>query len=246
MGSEGSGFKEVQADAVIGVEGPWVEMIASSEFPSSWMIVQVSSDGTNSRSQFDIGTGEEGSEVEVITDQHFHGRNQSGGAGRGNIFSFPMVLPQGTRISMRFKANNSSTPAHDVTLTISDFVASNSIPTSVQSSGAKTVLSGNQIGISGSWVELVASLSSPITWMSYSVFGSTGQRRAEFDIGVGASGQESPVMDNIGFFKTFPAGVTFSMGIYFPIEIAVGLRVSVRVKDDDATIRTYTVGALLS
>jgi len=246
MSSEGSGFKDVQADASLGVEGLWVEMIASSAFPSSWMIIQVSNDGATFEAEFDVGIGGAGSEVIVVDDQHMHVRNQSGGAGRGNIFSFPMVLPQGTRISMRFKSAGNSSAANDVTLTISDFVTSNDIPTSVQSSGAVVVSSGVNIGDFGPWVELVASSSIAVNWMTFSVFGSTGLDRAEFDIGVGAAAAEVVVMTNIGFFKTDTPGVTFSMGIYFPISIALGARVSIRVKDDDGTTRPYNVGALLS
>lgn len=245
MSSEASGFKDVQADASAGVEGPWIEMISAASFASTWMVIQVSSDGTNAGSQFDIGIGGAGSEVEVITDQQFHGRNQSGGSGRGNIYSFPMTIPQGTRISMRFKANETSTGAMKCTLTINNFTLGLSVPTAAQSSGAVVVSSGG-LNAYGNWVELIPALNTQIGWMVMSVFGLNGVDEAEFDLGVGSGGNEVSVMENIGWFKTFNTqGVTFSMGAYFPIEIAINVRLAIRVKDNDAAIRAYSAGVVV-
>jgi hypothetical protein len=219
-------------------------MIEASSFPSNWMVVMVASDGTNSGSQFDIGVGGLGVEVAVIDDQQFHGRNQSGGSGRGNIYSFPMTLPQGTRISMRFKANETTTGPHRCTLQINNFIPSNNIPTVAQSSGAVVVSSGG-LDAYGTWVELIASLNVPAVWLCMSVFGLRGNDRAEFDLGVGAVDLEVPVMKDLGWFKTLnDSGVAYSMGSYYPIEIAAGSRLAVRVKDDDATIRDYNCGVL--
>ncbi len=245
MSSNGSGFKDVQADGVATVYGPWVEMIPASGFPSSWMVVQVSSDGTNSGSQFDVGIGAEGAEVAVVDDQQFHGRNQSGGSGRGNIYSFPMDLPQGTRISMRFKANEPSTGAMKCTLTINNFLTKSTVPTTSQSSGAIVVSSG-ALNLSGDWEELIDTLNGPVQWMILSVFGLNGVDKAEFDVGVGGAGVEVPIMEEIGWFKTFNTqGVTYSMGAYFPIEILPAQRISIRVKDNDAAIRAYQAGIVV-
>ena len=98
----------------------------------------------------------------------------------------------------------------------------------------------------GSWVELISSLTVPAIWMVTSVFGIQPNDEAEFDIGVGASGLEVPIIEDIGWFKTFGAdGVTYSMGAYFPVSIAAGSRVAIRVRDNDASVRSYDAGVVV-
>jgi len=245
MSSEASGFKNVVADVTPGVEGAWVEMIASTNFASTWMTVHVGSEGGQDKMEFDVGTGAMGSEVEVISDQHHHGRNNSGGSGRGNWYSFPMTIPAGTRLSMRQKDSTTVSAVKACTLTISNFNPSNNVPSVAQSSGAKLVLSGG-LDTYGSWVELISAINAPVVWMCVSVFNRLFGDEAEFDIGVGAAGLEVPVVEDIAWLKTFGNdGVTYSMGAYFPIEIAAGLRLAVRVKDNDASIRTYNCGVVV-
>lgn len=244
MTTQASGWKSILHGATPGVEGAYVEMIASTSFASTWMKVVLEDLEANAEAEFDIATGGAGSEVEIITDQHIHQRNIGGGTGRGNWFTFPMTIPSGTRLSMRIKGTEALARTYEGALNISNFTPSPAIPNVSQSSGFKTVTSGGLGGAYGSFVELVSSLNNSAVWMFLTLYSQTSGQLAEFDIGIGSGGNEVEIVEDIPFQKTLTGGNTASMCAYFPIVIAAGNRVSIRVKDPSPTMFPYQVGAV--
>ncbi len=249
MSSEESGWVDVTSGVGALTKGSYVELISSTLFASTWMSFQVYCDLTNTHSGFDLATGEAASEVIILDDQLYHFRNNSGGNGRGNTFSFPMTIPAGTRLSVRVQDGEAGAILHQHTLTISNFTPPASVASTSDSSGKKTVVSGG-LNAYGSWVELIAATTLQRGWMVVSLFTPTSSAEGELDIGIGAAGLEVPLMNDLAFKKSASGGanqgVTFSTYIYFPVTIASGTRIAARVKDNNASTRNYTVGVFVT
>lgn len=248
MGSEESGWVDVTSGVGAGTKGAYEELIASTLFASTWMAFQVWCELTASDSEFDIATGDPGSEVIILDDQHYHWRNNSGGAGRGNTFSFPMTVPQGTRLSVRLSDGQAGATLHQHTLTISDFTVPVDIKSTSDSSGKVIIACGLPAGQYGSWFELIAATSVQRGWMVVSMFTSIQNREIEMDIGIGSGGNEVPLMNDLAFKKSdqISGGVTHSVYIYFPIDVPEGTRISCRAKDDSIFATVITVGAFVT
>ncbi len=245
MSSEGSGWVAITTPSGANTKGSWIEIIASTGFASKWILLQmVGATNPNEKALFEIGTGSAGNEVAVVDDQQFHPRNQSGGSGRGTTYSFPLVLAAGTRISIRAEHEGGISRTYDVTVTISDFVPSGSVPSAIQSSGHKQIVTAIAADGYGPWVELVSALDNTIGWASLSLYSFASTFEAEFDIGIGAAGSEVVAYEKVGFEHFGGGGNSCSMGACFPITIASGTRVAIRVKDPHSSSNNYEIGAL--
>lgn len=252
MANQSSGWQQVNSGGSSGVDGTWLELIASTSFASSWMMVYIMATIAQSNTEFDIAIGGAGSEVEIVSDQFFRVRNQSGGIGTGVMYSFPMTVAIGTRISIRFK-DTEVARTYFVVMNVTDQVVSATIPNGAASSGFKNVTSGNVVDNFGAWIELVASLSSVGLWMCCtcnSYLQADGQRfPALWDIGTGAAGSESVIISDVGF-RIYKQGVPQtgkwnSSGYSFPMNIPAGSRVAVRIRDDSSGQNVYQFGAFI-
>lgn len=246
MSSEESGWKDVTSGASSGVKGSYVELIPSTTFAVTWMLMQVYSEFTGGAVLLDLATGDPGSEVIILDDQYTAWRNVSGGSGRGSSLSFPMTVPIGTRISVRV-SDNTTAKVHQMTLTISDETPPSTVSLTSDSSGVVIVTAGG-LDAYGAWAELIAATTEERGWIVVSMFQHRSSRRAELDIGIGSPGNEVPIMNDLPFFKSGPdqEGVTHSVYHYFPISVPSGTRISARVKDNHASFTPYTVGAFVT
>ena len=245
MSSESSGWKNVTSGASGGTKGVYVELIASTTFASTWMLLQILSEFTGGPVLLDLATGAPGSEVIILDDQYTAWRNVSGGSGRGSNLSFPMTVPLGSRISVRVEDNNTA-QVHRMTLTISDETRPVAVSSTSDSSGV-VIVSAGAVDAYGAWVELVAATTEQRRWCVVSLFSSVGVRQGELDIGTGSAGNEVPIMKDLPFFKAFnDGGVISSVYHNFPINVPAGTRIAARVKDDNVNTTAYTVGAFVT
>jgi len=245
--SNSSGPKFMQSGAAANADGVYRQMILSTTIISKWMMIYIHGGiVSQANALFDVATGGFGSEVEIISDQFYASRNQSGGAGVGSFYSFPMTVPSGTRLSMRLKDSIGGTVNYTAGMTITDQEPLTGAPLIAQSSGKKTVTSAGVITF-GAWVELIPSLNESIKWMvltTYVLTTPTFPGFGFFDLGIGEAGSEVPFMSDLSWFKTLAGGRSNSTGHYFPVVLPAGSRVSIRAKDDQATFNDYVVGIL--
>jgi len=245
MSSESSGWNDVTSGASTGVKGAYVELIASTTFASTWMILQVFSRFTGGPVLLDLAIGAMGSEVIILDDQYTAWRNVSGGSGRGSSLSFPMTVPLGSRISVRVSDTNVAV-VHEMTLTISDETRPVAVSSSSDSSGV-VIVSAGVVDTYGAWAELIASTTLRRRWIVVSMFQDIAFRPAELDIGIGSAGNEVPIMKDLPFQKSDgDDGVSSSVYFSLPIDVPAGTRIAARVKDDNVNTTPYTVGAFVT
>jgi len=246
MSSESSGWKNVTSGAGgVGDKGVYVELIPSTTFASTWMMLQILSEFTGGPVLLDLATGAPGSEVIILDDQYTAWRNVSGGSGRGSNLSFPMTVPLGTRLSVRVSDTNVAV-VHRMTLTISDETRPTAVSSTSDSSGV-VIVSAGVVDTYGAWAELIAATTERRRWIVVSMFSPTGVRQGELDIGTGSAGNEVPIMKDLPFFKAFnDGGVCSSVYHSFPIDVPAGTRIAARVKDDNVNTTPYTVGAFVT
>jgi hypothetical protein len=105
--------------------------------------------------------------------------------------------------------------------------------TVVNESSAVTVTANSSAHTKGAWTELVASTSGNSSMIYVRVGGivSTGVNTATLlDIGVGAAGSESAIIQNVAVGGAVATGTAGALYFVVPIQIASGSRVSARIQ----------------
>lgn len=121
-------------------------------------------------------------------------------------------------------------------------------PEQAQTSGATiNVAASSTINTKGAWVELIASTTATTDWLSMLIVtqASGTDTSSLLDIGIGASGSEQVLIENMAAgFMTINA--TFYSPIMLPVRIASGTRIAARSQSTTASrnvpvsITTYT------
>lgn len=104
--SQASEWVTVTNGAVVGEDGDYEELIASTGKRGTWVLAQVVA-GTGFIEgvfhEFDLAIGEIGSEVNFVNDMLAVGQGFGVGSSPQQDFSFPFLIPAGSRISARTK-----------------------------------------------------------------------------------------------------------------------------------------------
>lgn len=247
--AESSSWKDVISGAGDGVDGSYVEMIASTARESKWLLLTVMDLETTDELQIDVATGTGGSEVDILSDQFMSFTKGVNGMKSSAVLSIPMQIDSGTRVACRVKDDNGSAITHTMCLTLSDTATSATVPTSTESKqGLSLVTSGGSSGTFGSYVELFSSLAADIVWVTLMIYhpsaGSTP--KAEFDIATGAGASEVVAIDGLGYRKRRAGGTQACADCYsFPVDFSSGTRLAIRVKDNVASTLSYDIGLIV-
>lgn len=120
--------------------------------------------------------------------------------------------------------------------------------TQADSSAVVTVSSAVIADTDGDWVELFLSTSKNYKWMIVSLINVISGVDAKFDIGTGPPGNQVDDVIQDQFAKwTLSAGTGLCNTVFsFPMPIAPGTRLWIRIKDGDAAIRDYFAVVTLS
>jgi len=105
--------------------------------------------------------------------------------------------------------------------------------TVLNESSAVTVTANSSAHTKGAWAELVASASGNASAIYVRVGGiltNTVNTATLLDIGVGASGSESPIIENVAVGGAVASGTNGALYFVVPIQIASGSRVSARIQ----------------
>lgn len=112
-----------------------------------------------------------------------------------------------------------------------------------------TVSSAVTADTDGDWVELFISTSKEYKWMIVSLFhGTPGGPNAQFDIGTGEPGfqVDDVLQDQFAKWHQFGGTAVQNTLFSFPMEIPLGTRLWIRIKDGNAAIINYTCVVTLS
>ncbi len=116
------------------------------------------------------------------------------------------------------------------------------------SSAIVTVSSAVTADTDGDWEELFLSTSKDTKWMLVTLINTTTGPNAKFDIGTGEPGSQVDDVIQDQFAKWTVSANTglINTPFSFPMTIAAGTRLWIRIKDGDAAIRDYFAVVTLS
>jgi hypothetical protein len=235
----------------------WVELIASTSFPASGLIVTI---GYRNVANFliDVGIGAAGSEITIINDLLASIMTGTGLAKASSMF-FPISIPAGTRIAARCQSSSTSNKNCGVAVQIVGGGFVHPSPFSrVITYGADTGTSrgvnvdpGSSADTKGAWVEISAATSDILKALLVR-FGDGGSTRGSLkqgllDVGIGAAGSEIVAIPNIHFLHSYYSSSAYGFSpdcsVLFPVSIPSGYRLAVRAQSQEtnATYRKFDV-----
>ena len=101
--------------------------------------------------------------------------------------------------------------------------------------------SGSGSGTYGSWTEIISSTTYAGTWVTISIVSNQATVGLDnrFDVAIGAAASEVAFITEMTyrFQRSGAGGGSEQMDISFPFTVASGSRISIRIKDDDGSIR---------
>ena len=229
------------SDASTDTKGSWTELLASTAYPTDWIMVTASSLASADSFLFDIGVGASTAEKVLIPDILHDEAGVLVAIARQWLW--PIYIPAGTRLSARCQSSTSSTDSMSITVHLFASQLA-SIPGLSRVEGFGSVSSGSKgtahdPGASintkaASWTQLIASTSHPYRWMTLStqVPGASLAAATEwlFDIGVGAAAAEKVVVPNLWQIGPGTTDAVLPACWSFPVNIPAGSRVSVRAQ----------------
>lgn len=245
--SDVSGALNVFSGVGAGVEGAYVQFIASTSFAAKWIFWSINNPfdpGANIDVEIDIATGLGGSEVDDYADIYCRNR---GGATRNIMpFNMPVNIPSGSRVSMRIKDNDTVANNYQAYITLTDDTMPLGNPINFQFLGPVTFLSGPAVDLDGSWVQLSASLANKADYFMAFVHPTFNieDELGAFDIGTGGAGSELERLNELGQARHNSLTTRFDQSIVYqgPISLDAGVRVVCRIKDFDAGAHAYRFG----
>jgi hypothetical protein len=102
--SKASPWITLVSGAGVGLKGAYVELIDATEVTGTWVLVQYLEGAgifQSVISEFDLAIGEIGSEVIIVPDMVFYQTTPGVGIAAQQDFSFPFLIPAGSRLSAR-------------------------------------------------------------------------------------------------------------------------------------------------
>lgn len=229
----------VTADSSAHTKGAWAELVASTAYTSSWMIVQAHSPATANGFLVDIGVGASTAETVLLPNLSFHSPT-AGGRETTHTLTLPIGVPAGTRISARCQATTGSGTIRVVVVLIAAPIAAPPTFRRVENCGANPATSvgvvvadpGGVAHTDGAWTELIAATGFNYKWLGLSVYNSSdtgygGAVSTLIDLAVGGAGSEVAIVNDLVF-----SGDTITDGtqgeVCFPVAIPAGTRISAR------------------
>lgn len=222
---------------VANTKGAWVEFIANTPYPAAGVILQhllgIAQSSQNRSTLVDIAVGGVGAEQVLLPNVNIGFAQGS----RGILF--PIFVPSGSRVSLRFACTTASVIAgYQITLCNAGgnplyYAGTRATDYGVNTaeSGGTALTSSGIINTKGSWTEITASTARPMRWLIPFITpittNSVPTQNLLVDIGVGAGGSEQALMENLAVLTSTSEECFYSpFGI--PVNIPQGARLSAR------------------
>lgn len=220
------------SNATAGAWTAWTQIVASSnEFDG--VILQVSWCGSSScYNLFEIGIGGAGAEVPVVEGVLHHYQQHGGSRGQQQSYFWPIRIPAGSRISIRRRCDLASKEGY---VRLGRIRNGRPVGVGVESYGVVTgspfgtaVTSSGTAGAYGSRVTLGVT-SRRIRQISLSVAGSAASGWVDWELSLGASGSEVPILAPDATCTTMGDSLVSPI-LFGPFDqdIPAGTRISVR------------------
>lgn len=228
----------ITGNASPNTKGSWIEMIASTAYPCSGLLINTRS---AAEALVDVGIGGSGSEVVIVNNIHIGIPLASR---EGNPFYVSIPLPSGTRVAARSQgASGSTNPQFAIALVRGVNEAYGVIDTygaNTSDSGGVSIDPGGSTNTKGAWVEVTASTTRAYKAFHLGFGGNNDSTRTNanwlVDVGLGAASSEQVIVSNYSIAcNANHDGVLplFSQRMYIPIP--AGTRISVRAQCDITT-----------
>jgi hypothetical protein len=234
----------VTASASAHTKGAWAELIASSSANASLVWVRVSnvvSNGNNTATLLDIGTGASGSEAALIENIAVGGAVATISQA-GFVFAVPVQVPSGTRISARIQAVMTTPQTAVVQTKLYDTGDYAVAPSSVDTIGSDTATSaGTPMTAANTYVQVSASTSRAYRGFVLlpSVSGNNvGSFNVQFSLGRGPSGSEVTLDTKASnFLNSESVGIIEDPFITAPA--ASGSRLAIKIEGPTSNFGNY-------
>ena len=230
--------------------GTIVELITSTENDSNSMSIMLTEYTFASAAPvsflMNIYIGGSGSEVALVENIHFYSDNSAANYSLCQ-FDFPVRVPSGTRISADVQTD---TAAADAVMIIAQFRAGGfqssrgcseivSYGANTATTNGATVDPGATINTKGAWAEVEASTAQALRGFTLSMGSNlnnaTDSANWLIDIGVGGSGSEVVIAENI-YGNTTGQEKIINDGSFFEVDIPAGSRIAIRAQSEENNV----------
>jgi hypothetical protein len=241
----------VTASATPHTKGSWAQVIASTAreansialwFPTTRVAA------TDSSMLFDIGIGGSGSEVAIVSNL------VRGHMDASQTITLPIRIPAGSRVTLRAQSAVVSKAA-DVAVSLLGDGGWPGLPVGQRATtyGANTATSNAVLltdtasnNTKASWTEIVASTTNPMRWMVPLIGGDPGDtvwsgNTYAVDIGVGGSGAESAIIENLAATVSTSEGVANLALPPLPVNLPAGTRLAGRFQQANGAGESLTM-----
>lgn len=232
----------ITASGSVNTKGSWTQLIASTAGDCCFAFIDVILNvGAATNVLFDIGVGAAASEV-VICSNLFAGMPAAGGGAAINSYCFPLSIPAGSRIAARCQ---SDVGGATVTVRMATFDGAftqiegasgvDMIGVSTSTSLSTVVSPSASANTKGSYAQLIASTARDYIGIVPIVQGTQIAGAFAVDISIGSAGNEVDLIPNL--LERNPGGnISVGVaGVFFPIPIPAGTRVSSRCQFKNAS-----------
>jgi hypothetical protein len=234
----------VTADASAHTKGSWVQLVASTSANASAIYVEanVAANGFDTSCLLDIGTGASGSETALISNIAIGGARTATGLS-GYVFTVPIQVPSGTRISARIQH---ITGGEDGTILVEarDYGNYAQSPTSVDVIGTDTATStGTDFVTANTYVQLTSSTSRAyraIVMLPNVSGNALATVTATLTLATGASGSEVELGARYASYSNAESVQTID-DFFVAASVASGTRLAVKVQGPPTNLTNYGV-----
>lgn len=237
----------VGASASTNTKGAWVELVAATAFDADALQVIMAIPDVTTGHLLDIAIGGSGSEVVIVSNLLVSSVGRS-----STTFTFPILLPAGTRIAARCQSQTSSSMLRVRGLLMRGGFLLPAAGGTIETIGAATADSGGTAldagaaaNTYGAWSQMTATTARDIDALQFRL-GNAGNSAPSastcnfyLQVGFGGAGSEIPVLDGYSFATMTTGDMGRSPDVWYPVSIPAGSRVAARIRSDitDATDR---------
>jgi hypothetical protein len=233
------------------VKGSWVQLIASTSFEVTGIIVHPTMAGGSTDVLIDIGIGAAAAEVVVI--ENLYTGTAAAATSQGAWYYVPICIPMGTRIAARAQGVAASTsPRVNLTLIGQGFDPSQPLGicttygAATADSGGTSVDPGGTLNTKGAWSQITASTTYGISALLIAFPNQVNTTRTGctwlVDIGIGAASSEIVLIPDLLLYASTAVDVVIPQSFGpIPCSIPAGTRLAVRAQCSiiDATDRLF-------
>lgn len=237
------------APGAINTKGAWTQIIAATAFCATAINIHIGEGQANPDQLIDIGIGGAGSEIVLISNM-VKGTG-TGNIGKGALYQFPLLIPQGVRISARYQTTSITSPNCRVSVRLmgqgffspSPLEVVTTYGADTTDSGGTSIDPGATANTKGAWTVLSASTGQPMRALVFAAGNQGNTTRTScnwlVDVGMGGAGVEQVIVPNYWLeASSTDDTVTPQASPLFPVNIPSASRLVVRAQ---CSINTATV-----